>query len=116
MGMSFLPSPEEAVPYPGSPRFFKRMYDTTGIPFVQEIEDLRYVTPQMNIVIYGYSCRSNFQEDFDKEDQVWGRRQAFPSVCFSEVVPEGEYGFTPLGEAEEISEGEFKEAQAKGWK
>jgi hypothetical protein len=118
----FLPGPDTATPYPGSPPFFKRYYNTLNVPLVQSPLDgaqhgaETIITPQMAIMIYGYSCRSPYPEDSAAEAIAWDRSKAFPSVCFSEVEPEGEYGFTPMSQVLEISREEFDKARERGWR
>lgn len=98
---SFLPDPDTATPYPGAPRFFKRYWDETG-------------GLNAPLWIYGYSCRSTYEEDWPVEDDAWARRRAFPSISFSSVEREGEYGFQPLRAVQEISRLEFIEAAREG--
>lgn len=101
---------EERVPFPGAPSFFKRMWDY-GPPNAPMAEP-----GYARLVIYGYSARSRFPEDEEVENSFWTQRKAFPSVCYSMVEPDGEYGFTPLAVCTEISEGEFLAAQRNGWR
>jgi hypothetical protein len=81
------PTLYEAVPFPGAPRFFVRDYNA-GL--------------NAPLTIWGYSCRSTYAEDWQVEETAWGRQHSFPSVCFSAVEPDGEYGMTPLDAAQEV--------------
>lgn len=114
---------EERVSFPGAPPFWKRIWNPVhagtvreeiigGHPFTVHTPDV----PKGGLVIYGYSARSRFEEDHRYENMRWKAREEFPSYCFSIREPDGEYGFTPLSEVEEISEEEFDEARKRGWR
>jgi hypothetical protein len=84
-----LPTLYEAEPYPGSPRCFVSRYDMAGNTINGESMGMGG-----EILIWGYSCRSSYEEDRPREDLVWNERHGFPCVCFSTVETDGEYGFT----------------------
>lgn len=103
--------------YPGAPKYWKRSYTTTQFPEVQQLEpNVTVFTPQFDgLKIYGWSCKSPFPEDDAVEKRAFDRGMVM-GFCFSEVVPDGEYGSTPLAEVVEISEDEFNQAKERGWK
>lgn len=102
--------------YPGAPKYWKRSYTTTDTPEVQHTDHAVIITPQFdNLMIYGFSVKSPYEEDAPYEALTFGRGR-FPGYCFSVVSPDGEYGTTPLSEVEEITEQEFNEARERGWK
>ena len=89
------PTLYEATPFEGAPRYFVRDYrEGLNAP----------------LTIWGYSCRSTYAEDWEVEDTSYGRRHSFPSMCFSEIEVDGEYGFTPLDAAQEITRSELENA------
>lgn len=102
--------------YPGAPKYFKYIYDTTGIPPVQHPRpDWSVLTPQFRqLAIYGFSVKSPFPEDDHIEARAF-KNGYFMGYCFSTVEPEGEYGSTPLADVTEITEQEFEEARKRGW-
>lgn len=101
--------------YPGAPKFFRRVYNTMGTPPVRHEADAVIITqPFDDLIIYGFSAKSPYLEDTGEEARLF-RAGRFMSFCFSEVVPEGEYGSTPLDAVEEITEQEFNEAKERGW-
>lgn len=102
--------------YPGAPKYWKRSYSTTGTPLIQQRGELTIITPDFSdLAIYGWSCKSPFPEDDAVEKRAFDRGMVM-GFCFSEVVPDGEYGSTPLAEVVEISEDEFNQAKERGWK
>jgi hypothetical protein len=58
--------------------------------------------------VYGYHSPSTYPEDKANERRLWTMRHSFSAVCFSEVVPEGEYGLVPYDDVTEISEADFE--------
>jgi len=108
-----LPTLYEAVPYPGAPRFFVRRYNMSENTITAIDNAGREVTaPRMpedfggmaegELLIWGYSCRSTYEEDWPKELLAFNDRHAFPSVCFSQVEPDGEFGFTPIQQVQPV--------------
>lgn len=96
-----LPALVDAVPYPGAPRCFQRLWNP-------EPDPRPHVHTMLGpLMIYGYACRSSYEEDWSVEDGAW-RRGSFPSVCFSELEPDGEYGFTELAAVQEIPEADLR--------
>lgn len=93
------PTEDQAIPFPGAPRFFKRLWTAYGD----------------KLTIYGYSSRSEYSEDHEMEDESWERTRSFPSICFSVAEPDGEYGFSPFRMVQEITKEEFIQARQRGW-
>jgi hypothetical protein len=112
-----MPTLYEATPYPGAPVAFHRRWDTAEGAVVGYDKEGRVVSevplgvgPFREVLdIYGYSCRSTYTEDLSAEDHAF-ENGSFPSMCFSEAEPDGEYGFTPLGTVEEITVEELERA------
>jgi len=103
-----------ARPYPGAPRFFKRVWDRGNeqmITFGQggQMEVTQLGPPGVMLTIYGFACRSDIPEDARPERLAWERRQSFYAFCISEKDPTGEFGFVPASEVEEIERAEFIE-------
>ena len=73
------------------------------------------ITPQMKVVIYGRKVTSIYPEDIPSIEaaEVRGR---IMGEWFSEACPEGELGSNSAEATIEISEQEFLDAYARGWK
>lgn len=122
-----VPTLYEAVPYPGVPRYFLRRWRATG-DGLAERSLIRSINPDgtsnvtmavggdegAELAIWGYSCRSTFPEDDAAvEDRAFAENGVFPSVCFSTVEPDGEFGFTPLSLAQPVERWELEAALAQ---
>lgn len=122
------PNPKDANPYPGTPRFFKWVWES-DVPVYDP--DISIMVEQSDgswgvllaaipiapgrISIYGFSARSEYEADRPYEDGKWREHRQFPSWGFSQREPEGEWGFTPLDKAIEITADEFERARSDGW-
>lgn len=98
------PSSFEA--FPGVPRYFKRFWSQPG-PYS--------LCPPGGVTIYGYSARSPYAEDHSIENAGFATRRVFPTISFSTLEINGEYGAQPLDAVEEISEAQFLLARDRGW-
>ena len=112
-------NPNDWKPFPGVPRFFRRVWNPPYAGTTRELGDNTvYITPSVpdgGLVIYGFSARSNYQEDLPIEQNAWNINKAFPAICFSVVETLGEYGFVPVNDIEEITEEEFFEAKERNF-
>jgi hypothetical protein len=109
-----IPSLYDAAPYPEGPRYFYRDWNLVR----STLTPLRYNATRLEgfgrplhllgpvpgpVRIYGYSCRSPHLEDHQLEDWLWAARRAIPAICFSTLVPSGQYAFTPAAALIEIT-------------
>ena len=96
----------DAVPWPGAPRCFKRVWDPepSPLPYV--------ITIPGPILIYGYACQSTFPEDKPVEREGW-ENGSFMAWCFSHEFPDPEIGFVPVTEITEVTEDELRRKAAE---
>jgi hypothetical protein len=119
--MSRYSDPDEWTPFPGAPRFWRRVWDPglagTEITrlFGRKAAVVTPPTPDGGLVIYGFSAMSDYAEDRAYERAAWRDRRMFPAICFSVACVSGEYGFVPADEVKEISREEFLLAQSREW-
>jgi hypothetical protein len=109
------PDPKTVTPHEGAPRFFRRVWD----PGIYDTGGNQWGMPVIQIAmepitIYGYAAMSPYIEDHEVEERVWARGD-FGAWCFSVAEVNGEWGFTPLEDVEEISEEEFNAARERGF-
>lgn len=118
----YPPATEETRVSPEAPIYFQRLYGGPSDPVPENLPefvfDARGSFPG-GLMIYGYQIRSRYAEDRPQEEFSWRERNTFLSVCFSEVEPDGELGFTPAPSAtplvREITKEQFEAAAAAGW-
>lgn len=101
----------EPRPYPGAPAYWRRHF----VPPVLEPGDPTILLVDEPVTIYGYAERSPYAEDQAAERDAWRTHRAFMAWCFSPLCPEGEIGFVPLSDVEEITAEEFAAARGAGW-
>ena len=113
--------PQKWEPFPGAPRFFRRVWNppnagqmTTTEFAGREVPCFTPGVPDGGLAIYGFSARSPYPEDQEAENRAF-LNGMFPSICFSEAELSGEYGFTPLSDSVAISEDEFLLAKSRGF-
>ncbi len=97
---------KDAVPWPGAPRCFHRLWDPAP-PYEREGEvggvRTAFITMPGPINVWGYAVRSTFLEDEPFERRAW-ERGLFNAMCFSLQYPDPEMGFVPVQEVTEIEE------------
>lgn len=110
-----MPDHYEHSPFPGVPKFFRRDYDQRGAEVLTQAHGVTMynLTAGERLTIYGYSIRSPYPEDHAVEERSYKHLRTFFSMCFSVKVPDGEVGFTPLDEVQEISQAEFERALSR---
>lgn len=113
--MTELHGAPQPRPLAGAPDYFRRIFDTTGMPPIERCGDVEIHRFVGRLTIYGYASASTYPEDAPIERAALRDHGSFPTMSFSEVVPDGEYGFQPLGECEPITRAEFEAARARGW-
>lgn len=97
---------------PEFPEFFKRIYDTTGIPERQVLNGISVLTPSFtNLMIYGHRESSGDTH----HDHVLARRGRAYAECFSVACPEGEVGSVDILDVTPITKEEFEEAKNRKW-
>lgn len=100
---------------PDFPDYFKRIYDTSGIPEFQVQGKFHILTPQFtNLVIYGRKITSPYPDDAAISRRL-NEEGRYLSECFSVACPEGESGFVELAVVTPITEDEFLQAQNRQW-
>lgn len=112
----------------GAPEFFRRVWDTTGVPPVRTVGDedpiaratgkqMVVITPQTGrLIIFGRLTPSPYPEDVRQEKRAWEQRGSFPAHNYSVLCPDGEYGMVPVSDVEPITEAEFNAARERGWR
>jgi len=112
---------EQPDPYPDPriPNYFKRLLDETHNPqVVHETQHAVFfnLNAGQRFTIYGFAKKSNYPEDISIERRIWKDRKAFCAMNFSVKEPDGELGFVPINTITPITQEEFEEAKAKGWR
>jgi hypothetical protein len=100
-----MPEQKDFAPLTG--RYLRYVWDTTGTPEVQQLENAVMITPQFaNLTIYGREVKP------DPKDELNGR---ILGEWFSIACLLGEVGTVPSEWCELISAEEFSAAYTRNW-
>jgi hypothetical protein len=95
--------------------YWRYVWDTTGIPTIQEREGVTIYTPTFDkLVVYGREVSSPYAEDLPGLAELNARGRLM-GEWFSVACPEGELGSWERAGCTQISETEFEAAYERGW-